>query len=90
MTVQGEFNYSYATSYPAYVENKENSKQLQCEKVLNAIKAGADNLLEISDRTGILQAIVSARVNDLINEGIIEYNGFVYYKDRKRKKIVIK
>jgi hypothetical protein len=80
-------NYSFETSKPAYQENKANSKERQCEKVLNAVRFGANNLLQISEATGILQAIVSARCNDLINEGKIQYLDFVTYKDRKRKKI---
>ena len=80
-------NYSFQTSLPAYKENKVNSKERQCEKVLNAIRSGANNLLQISDNTGILQAVVSARISDLINENKVQYLDFVTYKDRKRKKI---
>jgi recombinational DNA repair protein RecT len=80
-------NYSFQTSMPAYLENKENSKERQCEKVLNAVRNGADNLLQISERIGIPQAIVSARCADLKSEKKIEYCDFVIYKDRKRKKI---
>lgn len=82
-----ESNYSFETSKPAYLENKEKSKDKQCQKVLQAVKGGANNLLHISEIIGIPQAIVSARCNDLINEGKIEYYDFVKYKDRKRKKI---
>jgi hypothetical protein len=80
-------NYSFETSKPAYLDNKENARERQLERVLGAVKAGADNLLQISEKTGILQATVSARVSDLIKEKKIEYHDFVNYKDRKRKKI---
>lgn len=80
-------NYSFETSLPAYKENKVGAKERQCEKVLSSIRNGCNNLLQISEETGILQAIVSARCTDLIKENKIQYLDFVTYKDRKRKKI---
>lgn len=82
-------NYSYLTSLPAYLENKAERKDSQCEKVLSFIKGGCNNLLLISEKSGITQAIVSARVNDLIEEGKCIYSGHVVYNNRLRKKIVL-
>lgn len=81
-------SYSFSTSYPAYQENLQFNKRTQCDEVLGFILKGANNLLQISEASGIPQAIVSARVSDLINESKIEYRGFTVYKNRKRKRIV--
>lgn len=80
-------NYSYQTSLPAYKENPSH-KLRQSDNILAMIKMGADNLLKLSQASGILQAVVSARVNELINEGKITYDGFTTYNNRKRKRIV--
>lgn len=81
-------NYSYETSYAPYKENQALNKRTQCDEVLKFIKKGANNLLQISALSGIPQAIVSARVNDLINENKAKYDGCIIFNDRKRKKIV--
>ena len=81
--------YSYTTSLPAYKENQVTNKKTQCEDVLSFVIYGANNLLQISQLSGIPQAIVSARVNDLVNEGKVEYNGHVIYSNRLRKKIIL-
>jgi|ERR1035437_2840026 hypothetical protein len=82
-------NYSYLTSLPAYHENIIYSKQRQCDIVLGIIKKGANNLLQISQVSGIPQAIVSARMSDLIEDKKTMYEGCVVYNNRLRKKIVI-
>lgn len=81
--------YSYKTSLPAQALNTATSKQRQCQQVLTAILKGANNLLQISQMTGIVQSTVSARVNDLIEDGKVKYEGFVYYQGMKRKRICI-
>ena len=81
-------NYSHLTSKPAYFENRALSKQRQCDNVLAIIKKGANNLLQISQVSGIPQAIVSARLDDLKKEGRAGYDGHVVYNNRLRKKIV--
>ena len=81
-------NYSYATSLPAYKENQTFNKRRQCDKILLFIKRGADNLLQLSELSGIPQAVVSARMSDLIEENKAKYEGHVIYDNRKRKRIV--
>ncbi len=81
-------NYSHETSLHPYLENKALNKQRQCDMVLEIIKRKANNLLQISQVSGIPQAIISARVNDLIQEGKVAYVGHVVYNNRLRKKIV--
>ncbi len=81
-------NYSYETSLPPYLENKALNKQRQCDMVLEIIKRKANNLLQISQVSGIPQAIISARVNDLIKESKVAYLGKVIYNNRLRKQIV--
>lgn len=82
-------NYSYETSYPPYLENRAINKRTQCDEVLSIIKRGANNLLQVAEVSGIPQAIISARVNDLIEELKVRYEGFTVYNNRKRKKIII-
>jgi hypothetical protein len=80
-------NYSYETSYAPFKENQALNKRRQCDEVLQFIKKGANNLLQISNLSGIPQAIVSARVNDLINEERAKYEGCIIFNNRKRKRI---
>ncbi len=82
-------NYSFATSLPAYQDNAS-TKQKQSEAILSLIKSGVNNLLMLSEVTGLPQSTVSGRCNDLITEGKIFYSGFVTYNNRKRKKILAK
>ena len=81
-------NYSFDTSYEPYLENKAFNKRTQCDEVMAFIKKGANNLLQIAQGMKIPQAVISARVNDLIDEGRAKYEGFTIYANRKRKKIV--
>jgi predicted transcriptional regulator len=81
-------NYSFETSYPAYRENEASNKTRQCDEVFQFIKRGANNLLQISELTGLPQSTIAARINDLISESKIKYDGFVVYEDRKRKRIM--
>lgn len=81
-------NYSYATSLPDYKENKAFNKRRQCDEVLAFIKKGANNLLQLSELTKIPQAVVSARMSDLMEENKAKYEGFTIYNNRQRKKIV--
>jgi aryl-alcohol dehydrogenase-like predicted oxidoreductase len=80
-------NYSFETSLPAYQE-RPTEKRRQCDNILQFIKRGVDNLLQLSEVTGLPQSTVSGRVNDLKTEGKIDYPGYVVYKDRKRKRII--
>jgi hypothetical protein len=79
-------NYSTFTSLSAY---HEPGKDKQAEQILSLIKSGADNLLRLSELTGLPQATCSGRVNDLIREGKVSYHGFTHYRDRTRKKIAV-
>lgn len=81
-------NYSYETSLPAYRETPS-EKAFQSSKVLESIKDGKSTLLEISEALGLAQSTVSGRVNDLIEEGTVKYDGFTNYKNRKRKNIIV-
>ena len=81
-------NYSYQTSYAPYQENKAFNKRRQCDKILLFIKRGADNLLQISQLSGIPHYVVSARMTDLKKENKAKYEGYTVYEDRKRKRIV--
>lgn len=78
-------NYSWETSLPPYRE----SKLMQAVKVLGCIKKAMSSLLEISDELGLPQSTIAGRCNDLIKEDKIKYSGFVFYKGRKRKRIVV-
>lgn len=81
-------NYSYETSYPAFKSNQE-AKMLQADQVLALIKTGCNNLLQLSEATGLESGRISARVNDLIKDKKVMYSGYITYKDRLRKRIVI-
>ncbi len=81
-------NYSYSTSLPPYREAPE-SKKRQADEIFGFIKHGANNLLQLSELTALPQSTVSGRLNDLITEGKVKYEGFTVYADRKRKKIVV-
>jgi DNA-binding Lrp family transcriptional regulator len=78
-------NYSFETSLPAYQEPKD----IQMVKVFGSIKDGKNCLLAISEELGLPQSTIAGRVNDLIDEGKVKYCGFVIYKNRKRKKILV-
>lgn len=80
--------YSYGSSLPAYQE--KNNKELQKEIILTFIKNGYVTLLQLSEKIKLPQSTVAGRVNDLISEGKVFYNGLVEYKNRKRKHIFIK
>ncbi len=82
-------NYSFETSYPPYKENEAVNKNRQCDEVLGFIAKGANNLLQISQLTGLPQSTIAARCNDLVKECKAKYEGFTVYADRKRKKIVV-
>ncbi len=80
-------NYSFATSLPPYQDNAA-IKRRQADEVLAFINKGANNLLQLSQLTGLPQSTIAGRCNDLIEEGKIMYSGHTVYADRKRKKIV--
>ncbi len=80
-------NYSFATSLPPYQE-APNLKKRQADEILLFINKGANNLLQLSQLTGLPQSTIAGRCNDLIQESKIEYKGNVIYADRKRKNIV--
>lgn len=82
-------NYSFETSLPAFKDNLANNKIRQCDEVLSLIKRGAKCLLQISEISKIPQAVISARMSDLMKEGKAGYDGQIVFKDRLRKKIVV-
>lgn len=82
-------NYSYETSLPPFLENQDNNKQAQCNKVASCIRRGANNLLQIAQQAHLPQSTIAARVNDLIHEGKAMYLGTVIFDNRKRKRIVL-
>lgn len=81
-------NYSVSTSLPAYQDNAT-IKRRQADDLLAFIKRGANNLLQLSQLSGLPQSTVAGRCSDLIKEGKIEYKGHTIYSDRKRKRIVL-
>lgn len=82
-------SYSFETSLPPYQE-RPSEKKRQADELYAFIRRGANNLLQLSELSGLPQSTVSGRCNDLIYEKKIEYNGFTVFKDRKRKKICLK
>lgn len=87
-------NYSYKTSLPAYLENKE-GKAAQ-EKIISYVisrhKGGKATLKEIQDymrnivRLPLPQSTISGRVNDLKDKGKVDFYGEMkIYKGRIRK-----
>lgn len=82
-------NYSFATSLPPYQE-RPSEKKRQADELFAFIRRGANNLLQLSELSGLPQSTVAGRCNDLIDENRIEYKGHVVFRDRKRKKIVVK
>ena len=81
-------NYSFQTSLEPYREASELKKR-QADELFAFIRRGANNLLQLSELSGLPQSTVSGRVNDLVEENKIEYNGFTVFRDRKRKKICL-
>ena len=81
-------NYSFETSLPPYREAPELKKR-QADELMAFIKRGANNLLQLSELSGLPQSTVSGRCNDLIEENKICYHGYTVYNDRKRKKICL-
>jgi uncharacterized membrane protein len=79
-------NYSYNTSLPAF---QEPGKEIQAQRILSLIHLGADCLLKLHEQTGLPQATCSGRVNDLIKEVKVMYQGEVIYKGRRRKRIAL-
>lgn len=82
-------NYSYATSLPAF-HSHEDEKQRQADKIYQLVKSGVDNLLRLSEITKLEQGRVSARINDLIADNKVIYQGKIVYKNFTRKRIVVK
>ena len=82
-------NYSFSTSLPPYQE-RPSEKKRQADELFAFIRRGANNLLQLSELSGLPQSTVAGRCNDLIVENRIEYKGHVVFRDRKRKKIVVK
>ena len=80
-------NYSIATSLPAYKENPS-QRATQCNDVYKLVAKGANNLKQLERLVGTLpQSTIAARVNDLINDGKVEYVGHVVFESRLRKRI---
>ena len=82
-------NYSFETSLPPYQE-RPSEKKRQADELMAFIRRGANNLLQLSELSGLPQSTVAGRCNDLIEENKVKYEGFTVFRDRKRKKIVVK
>ena len=81
-------NYSIETSLPAY-HSHQDDKQKQADMIYQLIKSGIDNLLRLSEITGLEQGRISARVSDLIADNKVKYDGKVIYKNFTRKRICL-
>jgi hypothetical protein len=81
-------NYSFDTSLPAYHSHTDD-KQRQADMIYQLIKSGVDNLLRLSEITGLEQGRCSARINDLIADNKVKYDGKVIYKNFTRKRICL-
>ncbi len=81
-------NYSYETSLPAYRDNTT-GKFRQMDKIITLVENGADNIAELAELSDLPASTVSGRINDAIVLGRLKYDGFVVFKDRKRKKVTI-
>lgn len=81
-------NYSFDTSLPAY-HSHQDDKQRQSDVIYQLIKSGVDNLLRLSEITGLEQGRCSARINDLIADNKVKYEGKVIYKNFTRKRICL-
>lgn len=78
-------NYSFETSLPAYKINPVN-KQSQANKILGYVKQlKSTTLKELEDLTGMPQSTIAGRVNDLIEDKKVHYNGKKKYKGMLRK-----
>ncbi len=85
---QPETGYAWKTSLPAYHDNTT-EKEVQRVQVLNAIKAGANNILQVCEMTGLPDKCVTGKIHLLIKSGDISYaEQTVNYKNRERKKII--
>lgn len=80
--------FSVATSLPAYREHSS-VKAIQEARIIGLVSQGFDSLLDISEITGLPQSTVSGRANDAIKHGKLRYCGYVIYKNRKRKRLVM-
>lgn len=82
-------NYSYSTSYPAYLEN-ESGKNAQETRVLRAINSlkGKATLKQLEKILKLPQSTISGRVNDLVKAKKVKYSGEVFYEGRTRKQII--
>lgn len=80
-----ETNYSFETSLPAYKANSLN-KQSQANKIFGYVKQlKSTTLKELEDLTGMPQSTIAGRVNDLIEDKKVHYNGKKKYKGMLRK-----
>lgn len=76
------------TSRMAYEKGSPKRKS-QCDIVFEAIVKGVNNILWLSEFTGLAEKAICGRVNNLIDEGSIQYSGTTMYKNRERKKIIV-
>lgn len=85
-------NYSWQTSYNAYVDNATGKTRI-ADYIYDIIVKAANGytcLKQLERITGLPQSTIAGRCNDLIEENKIEYNGFVEFENRKRKRIILK
>ena len=81
-------NYSIATSLPDYRDNVS-GKRSQCDTIRRMVHENKGiTLKQIEELTGLPQSTVAGRVNDLIKDGLVRYDGIITYGGRSRKRIV--
>lgn len=80
-------NYSISTSLPAYRENPA-GKQNQKDVIFSLIPACGTCLKELEHKTGLPQSTVAARMNGLVDDGRVIYDGTYIFENRLRKRIV--
>lgn len=83
-------NYSIETSLPAYRDNQE-SKQLKKQQILEEIKKSPLGvcLKQLEQALHIPQSTCAGRVNDLIADNEVTYDGVMEFEGRLRKRIII-
>ena len=86
-------NYSWETSYEAYNYNRQDKEKkadwiyrIICSLIKDGKEVCSAHVKEI---TKMESGIISARVNDLIEQERIKYDGVINYKGFQRKRIVL-
>lgn len=86
----GDTNFSYKTSLPAYKENAEGKESKKTQVLNELVRLGGNACLkQIEKALHIPQSSCAGRVNDLIADGRVKYDGIMEFEGRMRKKIVL-